>query len=90
MCEHELTAQEMEQLARAIYGEICRQFDADGPCVPQVCASNGMRGVMIEGEIDLVRVAATLAKRFCIRIPEIETIAELDCASARREARQAI
>jgi hypothetical protein len=91
VCEHELTAQEMEQLARAIYGEICRQFDADGPCVPQICDGSGMRGVIIEGEIDLIRLASTLAKRFCIRIPEIETVGDLNLdVTTEPRARQAI
>lgn len=77
MCEHELTAQELERLARAIYGEICRQFDGDGPSVPTVCSQSGMRGVLIEGHVDLIRIASTLAKRFCVRLPDIETVGDL-------------
>lgn len=76
MCEHDLTALEMERLARAIYGEICKQFDSDGPAVPVLCSQAGMRDVLIEGHVDLIRVASTLAKRFCVRVPEIETIGE--------------
>jgi hypothetical protein len=46
--------------------------------------------VIIEGEIDLIRLASTLAKRFCIRIPEIETVGDLNLETERPQARQAI
>jgi hypothetical protein len=74
MCEHELTAREMEHLARAIYGEIRKQFDAEGPSIPAICSEAGMSDVLIEGHVNLTRVASTLAKRFCVRLPEIETV----------------
>jgi hypothetical protein len=92
MCEHEmaardlagqdLAAKDMERLAREIYGEICRQFDADGPCVPRICDQSGLRSVIVEGQIDLIRLASTLAKRFCVRMPEIETVGDLNAVEA--------
>lgn len=79
MCP-ELTGRQAEHLARAIYTELCRQFDASGPTSPQVSGEAGMRSVIIEGEVDLVRLASTLAKRFCLRVPEIETVGDLQTA----------
>lgn len=74
MCERELSDPKMHRLAEAIFAEIQKQFDADGPVVPT--AEQGMRQVFIEGCIDLVKVAAALSKRCCMEFPDIETIAE--------------
>ena len=74
MCERELSDPKMNRLAEAIFAEIQKQFDADGPIVPS--AEQGMRHVVIEGCIDLVKVAAALSKRCCMEFPDIETVAE--------------
>lgn len=78
MHERELGDPQLQRLAKAIYVEICRQFEAEGPTAPMICGQGGMHDVLVEGHIDLVKVAAALAKRCCVNMPDIETIAETD------------
>lgn len=74
MCDRELSDPKMNRLAEAIFVEIQKQFDVDGPIVPS--AEQGMRHVLIEGCIDLVKVAAALSKRCCMELPDIETVVD--------------
>lgn len=80
MCDRELSDPKTTRLAEAIFAEILKQFDADGPVAPS--AEQGMRHVLIEGCIDLVKVAAALSKRCCMEYPDIETV--LEAAPAER------
>ena len=73
MCERELTDPRMSRLAEAIFIEIRKQFE-DGPMQPN--AEQAMRHVLIQGSIDLVKVAAALSKRCCVDFPDVETVGE--------------
>jgi hypothetical protein len=83
MCERELADPQLHRLAKAIYTEIRKQLDGDGPAAPVVSAEAGMRNVIVTGHIDLVKVAAALSKRCCLQLSDIETIAP----SAEKTAR---
>lgn len=74
MCDRELSDPKTTRLAEAIFAEILKQFDADGPVAPS--AEQGMRYVLFEGCVDLVKEAAALSKRCCMEYPDIETILE--------------
>lgn len=67
---------QLHKLARAIYVEIRKQFDCAGPSVPMICDQAGMRDVLVEGHIDLMKVAAALSVRCCVQIPDVETVDE--------------
>lgn len=75
MPDHEVSPQ-LHRLAKAIYAEIRKQFDCAGPSVPMVCDHSGMRDVLVQGHIDLVKVAAALSMRCCVQMPDIETVDE--------------
>lgn len=77
MCERELADPQVQRLAQAIYTAICKQFDAESPTAPMVCGQGGMRDVLVEGHLDLLKVAAALNKRCCLQMPDIETVAAL-------------
>lgn len=74
MCERELADPQLHRLAKAIYTEICKQLDRDGPAAAVVSAEAGMRNVTVTGHIDLVKVAAALSKRCRLQLPDVETI----------------
>lgn len=76
MCEKELADPQLQRLANAIFVEICKQFDTESPTAPMICGQGGMRDVLVEGHIDLLKVAAALSKRCCVQMPDIETIAD--------------
>lgn len=86
MGERELADPQLQRLAKAIYVEICKQFDARGPAAPQVCSEGGMRNVMIEGHLDLMKVAAALTKRCCVLMPDIETIPDAPSIVRRKKS----
>ena len=77
MCEKEMADPQVQRLAQAIYAAICKQFDAESPTAPMVCGQGGMRDVLVEGHLDLVKVAAALNKRCCLQMPDIETVAAM-------------
>lgn len=75
MCDQEAN-QQLNRLARAIYVEIRKQFDCSDPSVPMISEQGGLRNVLIEGQIDLVKVAAALSMRCCVQLPEVQTVSD--------------
>lgn len=67
---------DMELVALAIYREIRKQCEMNAPSCPTVSGDGGMRNVLIEGQVDLLKVAAVLTRRFGSRVPDIETVEE--------------
>lgn len=84
MCERELADPQVQRLAQAIYAAICKQFDAESPTAPMVCGQGGMRDVLVEGHLDLLKVAAALNKRCCLQMPDIETVAAVRSTAAAK------
>lgn len=68
--------QQIEEIARMIYSEINRQMDSEFLSTSAVIEAGGLRHVLIEGHIDLIRVATALARRLGLSIPEVETVPE--------------
>jgi hypothetical protein len=47
-----------------------------GPTAPMISEQGSLRNVLIEGQIELVKVAAALSMRCCVHLPEVETVKE--------------
>lgn len=61
-----------ERLAEAIYREIERQLpvrEGDGASV-----NRDLHSVLIDGQFDLVKIAASLTRRFCVLDGNLETV----------------
>jgi len=67
---------QVEDLARMIYLEVRRQIDANWPANAAIIEAGSLRNVLIEGHIDLMRIAAALTTRYDMTIPDIETVGE--------------
>ena len=76
MTEPELDDAQTRQLAQMIYDELDRQIDRGRPNNSAIIEAGSLRTVLIEGRIDLVKVAAALAKRCGLRMPEVETVTD--------------
>lgn len=78
MAEHDQTdkARQTEELARMLYLEVQRQIDANWPANAAIIEAGSLRNVLIEGRVDLVKIAAALAARYDIKAPDIETVAD--------------
>lgn len=88
MCERELDDPQLQRLANAIFVEICKQFDAESPAAPMICGPGGMRDVLVEGHIDLLKVAAALNKRCCVLMPDVETITDAGLSGRNQPERE--
>lgn len=61
-----------ERRAEAIYREIERQLpvrDGDG-----AWDNRDLHSVLIDGQLDLVKIAASLTRRFCVLADDLETV----------------
>ncbi|RXT49773.1 hypothetical protein B6S44_23155 [Bosea sp. Tri-44] len=61
-----------ERLAEAIYREIEKQLpkrDDDGDF-----DNHDLQSVLIDGQLDLVKIAASLTRRFCVLADNLETV----------------
>jgi hypothetical protein len=61
-----------ERLADAIYREIERQLpvrEGDG-----ASDNRDLHSVLIDGQLDLVKIAASLTRRFCVLADDLETV----------------
>jgi hypothetical protein len=74
--------EQIAEIARMIYSEINRQMDSESLSTSAVIEAGGLRHVLIEGQIDLIRVASALARRLGLSIPEVETVAEAEPIAA--------
>ena len=73
MCE--MSEAELLRLGEVIYSELIKQLGRDPRCM--IDAEHDLRAVVVDGSVDLIRVAAVVAKRCCISLPEVETVAEV-------------
>lgn len=71
---------ELKRLGQLIYAELARQLGRDAPC--RIDADHDLRSVVVDGSVDLVRVAAAVAKRCCLTLPDVDTVAEVLVARA--------
>jgi hypothetical protein len=78
MAERDQTdkARQIEELARMIYLEVQRQIDANWPANAAIIEAGSLRNVLIEGRVDLLKIATALSARYDIGAPDIETIAD--------------
>lgn len=63
---------ELQRLGQLIYLEIAKQLDRDPRAIIDV--EYDLHAVIVDGSIDLVRVAAAVAKRCCVSLPDAETV----------------
>ncbi|MEI5668929.1 hypothetical protein WBO78_28595 [Bosea sp. CCNWLW174] len=61
-----------ERLAEAIYREIEKQLP--GRCDAHILDNRDLQSVLIDGQLDLVKIAASLTKRFCLLADDLETL----------------
>jgi hypothetical protein len=59
-----------ERLAEAIYREIEKQL----PVRDCALGNRDLQSVLIDGQLDLVKIAASLTARFCVLADNLETI----------------
>jgi hypothetical protein len=78
MAERDQTekARQIEELARMIYLEVQRQIDANWPANAAIIEAGSLRNVLIEGRVDLLKIATALTARYDLGTPDIETIAD--------------
>lgn len=74
--------EQIEEIARMIYSEISRQMDSEFLSTSAMIEAGSLRHILIEGHIDLIRVATALARRLGLSIPDVETVAENDRLAA--------
>jgi len=67
---------QIEDLARMIYLEVQRQIDANWPANAAIIEAGSLRNILIEGHIDLLKIATALTTRYDMTIPDIETVGE--------------
>lgn len=70
MCE--MSEAELQRLGQLIYVEIAKQLDRDPRAIVDV--EHDLRAVIVDGSVDLVRVAAAVAMRCCVSLPDAETV----------------
>ncbi|MGE7469207.1 hypothetical protein ACQKLX_07195 [Bosea sp. NPDC003192] len=61
-----------ERLAEAIYREIEKQLPER--CGARILDNRDLQSVLIDGQLDLVKIAASLTKRFCLLADDLETL----------------
>lgn len=77
-----------ERLAEAIYREIEKQLPKRDGDVD--FDSRDLQSVLIDGQLDLLRIAASLTRRFCVLADNFETvIGEIPSGSDRNFGRVA-
>lgn len=59
-----------ERLAEAIYREIEKQLP-ERDCA---LGNRDLQSVLIDGQLDLVKIAASLTARFCVLADDLETV----------------
>jgi hypothetical protein len=74
MCERELSDPDLLRMAQVIYVEMTRQMGMNSRAM--IDADHNLREVILDGSLDLVRVAAALSKRCCVHPSNVETITE--------------
>jgi hypothetical protein len=74
--EPQAAGAEIERLAQMLYEELDRHLDRAGPSTAAIVEAGSLFAVLIEGRIDLVRVAAALTRRLGLRLPEGEARAK--------------
>lgn len=60
------------RLAEAIYREIEKQLPER--CRVRIPNNQDLQSVLIDGQLDLVKIAASLTKRFCLLADDLETL----------------
>lgn len=74
MCEG-LSDSELQRLGQLIYLEMAKQLGRDARSM--IDADHDLRAVVVDGSVDLVKVAAVVAKRYCVSLPDVEIVAEV-------------
>lgn len=65
---------ELHLLAHVLHCEIAKQLGRQSRGI--VDAEHDLHAVDIEGRVDLVKVAAAIAMRCCVRMASVETVGE--------------
>ncbi|SFI43412.1 hypothetical protein SAMN05216304_102734 [Bosea sp. OK403] len=74
MCEG-LSDSELQRLGQLIYLEMAKQLGRDARSM--IDADHDLRAVVVDGSVDLVKVAAVVAKRYCVSLPDVEIVTEV-------------
>jgi hypothetical protein len=61
-----------ERLAKAIYREIEKQLSERSG--PRILDNRDLQSVLIDGQLDLMKIAASLTTRFCVLGDDLETV----------------
>ncbi|AZO81888.1 MULTISPECIES: hypothetical protein [unclassified Bosea (in: a-proteobacteria)] len=75
---------ECERLAEAIYREIEKQLPDRGGDFD----NRDLQSVLIDGQLDLLKIAASLTRRFCVLADNLETVITDGSAASERDFRR--
>ena len=73
-----------ERLAEAIYREIEKQPPNRGSNF----GNRDLQAVLIDGQLDLLKIAASLTRRFCVLADNLETVIAEGSALSERDVRR--
>jgi hypothetical protein len=73
-----------ERLAEAIYREIEKQLPDRGSDFD----NRDLQSVLVDGQLDLLKIAASLTRRFCVLTDNLETVIAEGSAGAERDFRR--
>lgn len=73
-----------ERLAEAIYREIEKQL----PDRRSDCDNRDLQTVLIDGQLVLLKIAASLTRRFCVLADNLETVIAEGSAGSERDFRR--
>jgi hypothetical protein len=72
-----------ERLAEAIYREIENQLPGRAGSFSDGC---DLQSVLVDGQLDLLKIAASLSTRFCVLAGNLETVSHEGPAASRRKS----
>lgn len=75
---------ECERLAEAIYREIEKQLPNRGGDF----GKRDLQSVLIDGQLDLLKIAASLSRRFCVLADNLETVTAEGSTGSERDVRR--
>ncbi|RXT55453.1 hypothetical protein B6S44_10095 [Bosea sp. Tri-44] len=73
-----------ERLAEAIYREIEKQLPDRGGDLD----NRDLQSILIDGQLDLLKIAASLTMRFCVLADNLETVITDGSAGSERDFRR--
>ena len=71
-----------ERLAEAIYREIERQLPERAG---RFSDGRDLQSVLVDGQLDLLKIATSLSMRFCVLAGSLETVSDDGAVAARRK-----